>query len=516
MKFLLLLPTVLLSVGFACSAHAQANLSLPGLNADIVSAAILPNGKSMVTGTFTQFSSVAVPGVVRLKTDGTLDKSFRLDTAVAGTALGQGNASVSLQADGSVLLFGAGAGVTGTVQKDVIRLDADGGVDPTFTAAADLDAQGVGLAVGEADGTVLVDTGFDGTGGADPAHYRLTRLLADGSEDGGFQAVSIGNPALGYPSGARLTAVTVQADGKILVAGNFTTVGGTAHVALARLNADGSVDASFSTVLGSDLLNSPIPITVTAVALRADGEIVVSGTFTEVDGMEFIGFVLLHADGSPDTGFVPDGSLTGASGKVVAVQGDNKILVTQSNFSTGFTASLQIVRLNADGSVDASFASPSVSRAVQSGQGRSLGLFAARVLADGTVAVAGDFSAFNATARNASARFNADGTLNLGAAQSVVEVAAQAGGFVVTRVLGNQPLTVTVRYKLKGSAVEGTDYAALGGTAKLKVSKTKKTVHVTALTNSAAGKNIKLTLAPGDGYTVGTGKKAKYKFLVNP
>ncbi len=506
----------LLGMGIAVPAHAQTDHALPGLNADIVSAAIQPNGKVVVTGTFTGFSGVAVPGVVRLKTDGTLDTNFRLDATVGGTAFGQGSANAAIQPDGKVLIFGAGSKITGKVPKDILRLAANGSVDPTFTAAADLDSQGVGLAVGEADGTVLVDTGFDSIGGANPALYHLTRLRADGSEDGGFHAVSITNPSLGYPRGAHLSAVAVQTDGRILVAGNFSVVAGTSHVAIARLDADGGVDASFSPEFGLESLDSSSPIRVSAVALRADGGIVISGTFTEVGGVALAGFAVLHADGTPDTGFTPDASLTGASGKVVAVQDDGKILVTQANFSTGSELSLQLERLNADGSLDAGFVSPSVARAIRAGQGNSLDLYAVRALANGTVVAAGDFSTVNATERNAAALFNADGTLNLGPAQAVVEVAARTGGFLLTRTSGDKTMAVTVNYKLKGSAVAGTDYATLSGSVTLKAGKAKKTVHVTTLTDTAAGKALKLTLTAGDGYTVGAVKKAKYKLAVGP
>ncbi len=112
--------------------------------------------------------------------------------------------------------------------------------------------------------------------------------------------------------------------------------------------------------------------------------------------------------------------------------------------------------------------------------------------------------------------FNADGTVNLGSTQPVVEVAARAGGFLLTRASGDKTLAVTVNYKLKGSAEAGTDYAALSGSVKLKANKTKKAINVTTLTNTAAGKALKLTLTAGDGYTVGTVKKAKYKLTVVP
>src|SRR5262249_32374064 len=98
-------------------------------------------------------------------------------------------------------------------------------------------------------------------------------------------------------------------------------------------------------------------VEVHAVALQADGKIVVAGT----NG----GFLLLryNADGSLDTSFDGDGIATTTAGGAqvaygVAVQADGKIVAAGSGFTLNGTTAFQpfaVARLNADGSPDAAF-----------------------------------------------------------------------------------------------------------------------------------------------------------------
>ena len=120
-------------------------------------------------------------------------------------------------------------------------------------------------------------------------------------------------------------ALAVQADGKILVGGDFTTLGGggtgtTTRNRIGRLNPDGTLDTSFDPGANS---------TVLALAVQADGKILVGGFFTTLGGggtgtttRNNIG--RLNPDGTLDTSFDP-----GANGNVnaLAVQADGKILV---------------------------------------------------------------------------------------------------------------------------------------------------------------------------------------------
>ena len=95
--------------------------------------------------------------------------------------------------------------------------------------------------------------------------YGLARLNSDGSLDNTF------NPDVGgYP-------IALQPDGKVLIGGSFTTVNGTNRNRIARLNADGGLDTSFNPGTGADGL-------VRSIALQSDGNVLIGGDFTTVNG----------------------------------------------------------------------------------------------------------------------------------------------------------------------------------------------------------------------------------------
>ncbi|MBU1878290.1 MAG: delta-60 repeat domain-containing protein, partial [Chloroflexi bacterium] len=75
-----------------------------------------------------------------------------------------------------------------------------------------------------------------------------------------------------------ILAVALQADGKVLVGGNFTTMNTLAYNRIARLHADGAVDTSFDPGTGADNR-------VRAVAVQTDGKILIGGSFATVDGV---------------------------------------------------------------------------------------------------------------------------------------------------------------------------------------------------------------------------------------
>ena len=94
-----------------------------------------------------------------------------------------------------------------------------------------------------------------------------------------------------------VNSIAVQAGGKILVGGNFTTIGGVTRNYIARLNPDGSIDASFN----------PNPNGyVYSIAVQADGEILVGGNFTTIGGVARNRIARLNPDGSLDTTFNPN------------------------------------------------------------------------------------------------------------------------------------------------------------------------------------------------------------------
>jgi uncharacterized delta-60 repeat protein len=132
--------------------------------------------------------------------------------------------------------------------------------------------------------------------------------------------------------GAEVGQIKVQPDGKILITGNFTTRGAIVRQNFARLNADGSVDATFDA--GS--------ITLGGIELQSDEKILIGGLGN---------FKRLNADGSVDPTF----NVTGITSPIfisdIQIQMDGKILAYK-NCSLGLGCQASVTRFNADGSAD--------------------------------------------------------------------------------------------------------------------------------------------------------------------
>ena len=186
-------------------------------------------------------------------------------------------------------------------------------------------------------------------------------------------------------------AVAVQPDGKIVIGGNFTHVGGTARTNLARLHPDGTVDMTFDPGIGSNG-------TVKSLAIQNDGKILAGGSFSSFDGEARGGIVRLHADGSLESTATFDvGSGLSASAYCIALQPDGKILVG-GNFNT-FDGQAQpfLVRLEPDGTLESTLS-------FDTGTGPSSSVFSIVVQPNGQILIAGQFTSYNGIARNRIAR----------------------------------------------------------------------------------------------------------------
>ncbi len=179
-----------------------------------------------------------------------------------------------MQANGEILVAGdfttLGGGGTGTTpRKRLGRLNPDGTLDTSFNPGADQSVRALALQV---DGKILVAGDFTTlrSGGVTVVRNHLGRLNSDGTLDTSF------NPG----ANGLIEELAVQADGRILVAGDFTTLGGggtgtTVRNKIGRLNADGTLDTSF---------NPGANLAVLALAIEADGKILVGGNFTTLGG----------------------------------------------------------------------------------------------------------------------------------------------------------------------------------------------------------------------------------------
>jgi uncharacterized delta-60 repeat protein len=168
----------------------------------------------------------------------------------------------------------------------------------------------------------------------------------------------------------------------------FTTYNGTAVNRIARLNADGTLDTGFA--VGTGAAN-----TVLAIKIQADGKIVIGGQFSTYNGAPVNRFARLNTDGTLDTSF-NTGTASNGEVRSIVFQPDGKILLGGTFTTYNNTTRNRVARINADGTLDTTFAPAGTNGPVS-----SVGL-----QADGRVVVGGNFTQANSLPRNRIARFN--------------------------------------------------------------------------------------------------------------
>ena len=306
--------------------------------------------------------------------------------------------------DGSMVVGGwfsqvQDAGFNSYSRKGVTRLSASGVLDPTFASGGGTDATPVYDLALQPDGKIIAAGSFGNYNGT--GRSNIARLNADGSLDSTF------NPGSGADD--IVYAVLLQPDGKIVIGGAFTHYNGTAREYLARLNADGSLDNSF---VGPDFASTS-GWWVQTLAMQADGKILVGGEFYFTGGATFkSGLCRVTTTGALDASFsgLAEGAHTAGNTSSllpvykVVVQPDGKILAG-GNF-TGFNNTTQghLVRLTSTGAIDGSFTSATFDDAVN----------AIALLPDGKVVVGGKFANYGATASSRLAKLSSAGALDTG------------------------------------------------------------------------------------------------------
>ncbi|MCC5866732.1 MAG: delta-60 repeat domain-containing protein [Wenzhouxiangella sp.] len=347
-----------------------------GANGGVLAMIRQADDRLLIAGNFSTYNGSPQVRIARLNADGSLDASFDAGSGVNGTVN-----VIALQPDGRILLGGAFSQVDGTSRQRIARLNANGSLDSGFDPGANgFSAQVRAIAV-QADGRLLVGGDFSAYNSVPVG--RITRLNGNGSLDASFDA--------GTGAGASVHAVSVQADGRILIGGAFTSINDTARYRIARLHANGSLDSSFDP--GSGLGG-----TVQAIALQADGRILVGGQFTTPHNR----ITRLNGNGSLDSTFVPGTAANGIV-RIVAIQPDGRVLIGGDFSQVAGQWHRGVARLNADGSRDPSFTFGG------SGAGPAGAVYGMAAQTSGRIAIAGVFSSFSGGQAGNVARLVSDG-----------------------------------------------------------------------------------------------------------
>jgi len=378
------------------------------------SVTVQSDGKILVAGTSANYSSCDF-ALVRYNSDGSLDTSFDTDGKVTtdfGSNVDAGY-SLTVQSDGKILVAGYSDNGTNT-NFALVRYNSDGTFDTTFgdngkvmTDAGSRVFGGVSVnsVVLQSDGKILV--GGSSWNGSN-YDFALVRYNSDGSLDTSFDTDGkVMTDLSSYSDYGH--SVTVQEDGKILVAGiRF------GDFALVRYNSDGALDSSFDTDGKATTDIGLINDVGNSVTVQSDGKILVAGASLTDSNYDFA-IVRYNRDGSLDTSFDTDGKVTtifGADydlGNSVTVQSDGKILVGGST-GNGSNRDFALVRYNSDGSLDTSFdIDGKVTTDFASSSDDGMGV---TVQNDGKILVAGYTSGGVNIDDFAIVRYNSDGSLD--------------------------------------------------------------------------------------------------------
>jgi uncharacterized delta-60 repeat protein len=287
--------------------------------------------------------------------DPTFGSGGRVSTPVGG---GQAQAVV-IQPGDEIVTAGwrtAGAGT----DFALTRHDSSGNLDRRFGTNG-IVTTNLGGASDQANGAALLpDGGIVAVGRTDAAgvqntDFGVVRYLPDGKPNNGFGSGGVVKTDF-FGKGDAANAVAVQPDGKIVVAGFATSASGIdGDFALARYNADGTLDTSFGTggIVTTDLGTQSDD--ARSLAIQPDGDIVVAGT-----AGEDVGLARYTSSGKLDTTFGHGGTTVtdfrsddSASG--VALTANGEILIAGYTLGASNTRDFLLARYRADGGLDATF-----------------------------------------------------------------------------------------------------------------------------------------------------------------
>jgi uncharacterized delta-60 repeat protein len=331
---------------------------------------------------------------------------------------------VAIQADGKIVAAGLTDDGQGHEHFALARYNADGSLDTGFDGdgklVTDFGAGGeaaIGGVAIQADGRIVAAGRTAVSGGASPHDFALARYNTDGSLDTSFdgdgKAVTDFRASNDFAMG-----VAIQADGRIVAVGPSSD-GVRDDFALARYNADGSLDTSFDgdgrvlTDFGGvgDVVSGVANDKADGLAIQSDGKIVAAGVADDGQSHQDFALARYNMDGSLDTGFDGDGRLVtdfgggdGASAGV-AIQADGTIVAAGHGSTTSDPANFELARYNTDGSLDTGFDGDG--KLVTDFGGSDVALDMA-IQADRKIAAAGSTSAGPTPLNFALARYNAE------------------------------------------------------------------------------------------------------------
>jgi uncharacterized delta-60 repeat protein len=361
-----------LDTTYGTAGAARLDLSAGGADA-IQDVLLQTDGKVLAVGrTATGFA------VVRFTTTGVADTTFGTAGAVTGTAMSVAR-GVAVQSDGKVLAVGQSASSSGSMV--LTRWSSAGVLDTTFGTGGTVtvtmsgtDSGGHDVAVAS-DGKIVVLA-------VDAGVLTVLRFLDTGAADTSFGTSGRANQTATPSLTNRLA---VQADGKVVLTGLVGSAGG-----VVRLTSTGAADTTFATT-GTATTTNHVP---RAVAVLSSGKVVEAGDFGSSDSKVLV--ARRNADGALDTTFATGGvaafavpGLSRASARAVALLADGSVVVAGRLDDSTRASTVFVARLTSAGVLDTNFATGGIATMSAAGSLSTAAVSALAVDSDGRYLVGG-------------------------------------------------------------------------------------------------------------------------------
>lgn len=268
---------------------------------DVVLGLAHQNDGSLVAVGYSDASSQFDFAIARYDSSGVLDPTFgtggRVTTDFGGSDLAT---AVTVQPDGRIVVVGRSGNAFG-ISFAIARYQPNGALDAAFgtggmilvriTPSSIDRASAVAL---QADGSILV-AGDTFPGGGEPLHWAVVRFTPNGALDPAFGSGGKKVVSFGFGATDFATAIAVQPDQSIVVGGSSLLFGGSWDFGVARLLPNGSLDPGFGSagLARADILQGSDD-QVSGLVLQADGRIVLAGTTRDAPSVQNGDFVLVR------------------------------------------------------------------------------------------------------------------------------------------------------------------------------------------------------------------------------